>query len=231
MSSTSNKRSRGIRVLGLAFAVLLVLLCIAAFVAWRFQGTPDHWKREQARLADLSDAQQQATSQSFRNQFITLWGNPGDKTPATEADLFGHRQEIKVPYTELNTWIKAEGVAMLTEFGVKVPKSASALMVDSPGDDLLRVSFEILYKGAPQIISLSFDLSIASDGTLTSTLKQATAGKMPLPVGTAIDLSVSLGPDLGLPPNLATAVIVHKGMLTPGYRHLQTNLDGARLEG
>ena len=42
-----------------------------------------------------------------------------------------------------------------------------------------------------QVIALSFAVTIAEDGNLTSTLKQATAGKLPLPVGAAIDIVAS----------------------------------------
>ena len=192
MSGSSDKRSRGVRVLSLAFASLFILLAITAVILYLgFHGTPEHWSQEQSRIATLSDDQQQATSQSFRNRFITLWANPGDKTPVTEDDLFGHRQAIEVPFNDLNTWIKAEGVELLSEIGIKVPKSAASAMVDSPGDGLIRVSVQVTIERVPQIITLSFAVNIAEDGTLTSTLKHATAGKLPLPVDTAISLVAS----------------------------------------
>lgn len=192
MSSTSDKRSRGVRVLGLAFAALFVLLAIAGLIAYLgFHGTPQHWQQEQARLAGLSAEQLNASSESFRNEFMTQWGNPGDKTPTTEADLFGQRQDIRVPFDDLNTWIKAEGSKLLQEIDKRLPNVAPSAMVDTPGDGLLRFSFEVMVKKKPQIITMSFDMSIAQDGALISTLKQATAGKLPLPVDTAISLVAS----------------------------------------
>lgn len=196
MSSTTTKRSRGVRVLGLSFAALFVLLCVAALLIYLgFQGRPSHWESEQTRLAGVSDAQREAISESLRNRLMTQWSDPGDQSPMTEADLFGHRRNIEMPYAELNTWIQTEGIELLAEVGVKIPDSASSAMVDSPGDGLLRISFEVKTKDIEQIIAMSFDVAIADDGTLTSTLKQATAGRLPLPVDTAIDLVASQADD------------------------------------
>lgn len=192
MSSTIKKRSRGVRILGLSFAAVLGLLCVAALVIYlAFQGRPSHWQSEQSRLAGVSEAQREAISESLRNRLMTQWSDPGDQSPVTEADLFGHRRHIEVPYAELNTWIQSEGIKLLAEVGIKIPDSAQSAMVDSPGDGLLRISFEVKTKDVDQVISMSFDVTIADDGTLTSTLEQATAGRLPLPVDTAIDLVAS----------------------------------------
>ena len=192
MSSTAAKRSRGVRVLGLAFAALFVLLCVVALIVYLgWHGKPAHWQEEQARLAGVTDTQREAISTSLRNRLLKQWSDPGEKTPVTEADLFGHRNVIEIPYDELNTWIQTEGLELLAEIDVEVPESATTAMIDSPGDGLLRISFEVAVDQVQQVIALSFAVTIAKDGTLTSTLKQATAGKLPLPVGTAIDIVAS----------------------------------------
>lgn len=196
MSSTADKRSRGVRVLGLAFAALFVLLCgVALIVYLGVHGKPAHWEEEQARRAAVPDAQREVISTSLRNRLLKQWSDPGEKTPLTEADLFGHRRVIEIPYDELNTWIHTEGLSLLAEIDVEVPDSATTAMVDSPGDGLLRISFEVALENARQVIALSFSITIAEDGTLTSTLKQATAGKLPLPVDTAIDIVASQADD------------------------------------
>ncbi|MEO0477623.1 MAG: hypothetical protein AAF085_16890 [Planctomycetota bacterium] len=130
-------------------------------------------------------------SESLRNRLLKQWSDPGEKTPVTEADLFGHRRTIAIPYDELNTWVQAEGITLLEEVGVSIPDGATTAMIDSPGGGLLRISFEVSVDGVEQVIALSFAVTIAKDGTLTSTLEQATAGRLPLPVGTAIDLIAS----------------------------------------
>lgn len=192
MSSTEANRSRGVRVLGLAFAALFVLLCLAALLVYLgFHGRPAHWDNEQQRLANLTNDQRQAISESLRNQLLTQWSDAGEKTPLTEADLFGHRRTITIPYADLNTWIQTEGIDLLAEVGIEIPDSAPTAMIDSPGDGLLRISFEVTTQDVNQVIALSFAVTIADDGTLTSTLKQATAGRLPLPVATAMDLIAS----------------------------------------
>ncbi len=196
MSSTAAKRSRGVRVLGLAFAALFVLLCLAALLVYlSFHGRPAHWDNEQQRLAAMPDAQRQAVSESLRNQLLTQWSDPGEKTPLTEADLFGQRKTITIPYADLNTWIQTEGIELLAEVGIKIPDSAPSAMIDSPGDGLLRISFEIKTQDIDQVIALSFAVTVAENGTLTSTLKQATAGRLPLPVATATQIVASQAKD------------------------------------
>ena len=202
MSSTVAKRSRWVRVLGLSFAALFVLLCLAALLIYlSFHSRPAHWDNEQSRLAAQTDAQRQAISESLRNKLLTQWSDPGEKTPQTEADLFGHRRTITIPYADLNTWIQVEGIALLAEVGIEIPDDAPTAMIDSPGNGLLRISFEIKTEDIDQVIALSFAVTIADDGTLTSTLKQATAGRLPLPVATAIQV-VASQTDEGVLPDL-----------------------------
>ena len=192
MSETAAKRSRGVRVLGMSFAALFVLLCgIALVVHLGWNRRPAHWEQERQRFAELSDAQREAVSESLRNRLLKQWSDPGEKTPVTEADLFGHHREIEIPYDELNTWVQAEGVGLLEEVGVNIPKEATTAMIDSPGSGLLRISFEVTIDGVKQVVALSFAMTIADNGILTSTLEQATAGRLPLPVNTAIDIVAS----------------------------------------
>jgi hypothetical protein len=190
--SMSSDRSRGVRVLSLAFASLFVLLClIAVLIYLGWHGKPAHWEAEQTRLAAVSQAERQAVSESFQNRFLTKWSDPGEATPVTEDDLFGQRAEITVPFDELNTWIQSEGLSLLEELGVEMPATAPTLMIDSPGDGLLRISFEIVAENVQQVVTLSFLIAIDADGTITSTLKRATAGRLPLPTDTAIEIIAS----------------------------------------
>jgi hypothetical protein len=196
MSSTAANRSRGVRVLGLLFAALFVLLCVAALIAYLgFQGKPEHWEAEQNRIAELPEANRLSMSESLRNRLLRQWSDPGEKTPVTEVDLFGHRQRIEIQFDELNTWIKTEGLELLEAIEIQVPESATTAMVDSPGGGLLRISFEVTTEDIRQVITLSFAITVAEDGTLTSTLKQASAGKLPLPVSTAISIIASQADD------------------------------------
>lgn len=190
---TAAKRSRGRRVLGLVFALLLVLLCLLGLlVGLGWHGRPAHWDHEQARLAALPNEQRQAISESLRNRLLKQWSDFGNALPTTPDELFGHERTIEIPFDDLNTWIQIEGIDLLTKIGVEVPKTATTAMIDSPGGGLLRISFEITDQGLEQVVTLSFAVTIdEQDGTLTSTLKQATAGKLPLPVTTAIGIIAS----------------------------------------
>lgn len=191
-SETAAKRSRGVRVLGLGFALLFVVLCLAGLVVYLgWHGRPAHWENEQTRLAELSDVQRQAISESLRNRLLKQWSDFGDKLPTSPEELFGHERQIEIPFEELNTWIQTEGLELLAEVDIKVPETATTAMIDSPGDGLLRISFEVTAQGVVQVVTLSFAVSIENDGTLTSTLKEATAGKLPLPVNTAIEIVAS----------------------------------------
>lgn len=192
MSGTTVQRRRGVKVLTAVFCGLFVVLCVVALLVYLgFHSRPSHWDIEQTRLAQLPDAQRKVISASLRNRLMTQWSDPGDKTPITEDDLFGHRNTIAIPYADLNTWIMAEGIDLLAEIGVTIPPQAKSAMIDSPGNGLLRISFEIKAEDIDQVVALSFAVSIADDGTLTSTLRHAAAGRLPLPVATAIDLVAS----------------------------------------
>lgn len=188
MSSAAAKRSRGVRVLGLGFALLFVLLCVAALIAYRWQGTPTHWTEQQERIAALTGQEREAISVSMRNRLLTAWSDAGEKTPTRPEDLYGHRAAITIAYDELNIWIAEEGISLLEEVGVKMPKSVKSAMVDSPGQGHLRISFDFDTGTAQQIVALSFDIRVVPDGTVTSTLQSATVGRLPLPTQSAIDL-------------------------------------------
>lgn len=196
MSTTAAKRSRGVRVLGLGFAALFALLCVIALLVYLgWHGKPAHWDTEQDRIASLPQAQRLAISESLRNRLLTEWSGSGDQNPFNGSDPFGQQTKITIPFDELNTWIQTEGLDLLEGIDIQVPDSAPSAMIDSPGDGLLRISFEVTTDDIQQVIALSFAVTIAKDGTLTSTLEQASAGRLPLPVGTAIDLVASQAKD------------------------------------
>ncbi|MGB0768962.1 MAG: hypothetical protein ACPGYV_14785, partial [Phycisphaeraceae bacterium] len=102
--------------------------------------------------------------------------------------LFGHRKTIEIPYDDLNVWIANEGTQLLEEIGVDLPRSVKGAMVDAPRDGVVRISFEIDGRNSEQVLTLSFAIAVGDDGTVTSELVGATAGRMPLPTQTAIDL-------------------------------------------
>jgi|GEM_PF-2361643 len=198
-SESAAKRSRGVRVLGLAFAGVFVLLCIAALIGYLgWQGKPAYWTQQQERINAMSTQQREAVSESLRNRLLTEWSDPGEKTPVTQDDLFGHRNTIEIAYEDLNVWIAEEGTMLLEDVGIKMPKSVKGAMVDSPGDGLLRISCDIKKGEMKQVIAMSFAIEVSSHGTVVSQLKDATAGRLPLPTKTAIDLVASRADEKGI---------------------------------
>ena len=58
---------------------------------------------------------------------------------------------------------------------------------------LLRLSCEVNSPEVDQVVALTFDIAVSDDGTVTSTLKDATAGRLPLPTETAVGLLAEQG--------------------------------------
>ena len=195
MSAEKDKqRSRGVRVLGLAFGVLFLVLAIAAVVIYfGWNARPEHWTQMQQRLAAMSEQERQAVSVSLRNRVMTEWSDAGTGPIRNAQDLFGHKRTITLPYDELNVWLAQEGAGLLADIGVELPPAVKAAMVDSPGEGLLRVSCDYDDGKVQQIIALTFKINIKADGTVTSTLEDAVAGTLPLPTQTAIDLVAGHG--------------------------------------
>lgn len=197
--ASASKRKRGVRVLGLSFLTLFIGLCLSAVIAYFvYNGRPGYWQQQQARIDAMSQTERQAVSESLHARVANGWTAADNDWPATEADLYGHRSTIEIPYEDLNVWLAEEGIGLLTQIGIKLPKSVKAAMVDSAGDGLLRISCDIERKQRRQIIALTFEVKVSDDGQITSTLKGATAGRLPMPTKVATDLIAQRGDGEGL---------------------------------
>lgn len=187
-SSPPSKRS-GVRVLGIAFLIVFLLLAgVALVVYFGWSGRPAYWNQQQERIAAMTPTQREAISTSFRNRLLTQWSDPGQGAVNTADDLFGRQSTIEIPYEDLNIWMAQEGVEMLSEIGINLPSSVKGAMVDTPGNGLLRITCDFNNGQVQQLVALSFDIKVSKDGTVSSTLQEATAGKLPLPTETAIDM-------------------------------------------
>lgn len=193
----ADKRRSGVRVLGIGFLVIFLLLSGAALIAYfGWQGKPAYWKAQQERIAMLSSQERADRSEALVNTLLHQWSEgPADAT--TIDQLIGHRTTLEIPYEELNVWLAEEGIGLMEQVGVKMPKMVKGAMVDSPGGGLLRVSCDLDNGQMQQVVALTFDIAVADDGTVTSKLKEATAGRLPLPTETAIDLIAKRGDKQG----------------------------------
>lgn len=181
-------RRRGVRILGFVFLALFLLLgglVLTAHLGLR--GQPAHFQEQQSRIAAMPAEQRAAVSTSLRNRVTTQWSE-GPDNATTVDELLGQRTSLEIPYEELNIWIAEEGIGLLEEVGVKLPRSVRAAMVDATDDGLLRISCDIKTRKTEQIVSLAFDIKVADDGIITSRLEEASAGRLPIPAETALDL-------------------------------------------
>ncbi len=181
------QRRRGVRVLGIVFVVILVVLLGVALVMSRMVGTPAYWTEQQERIAALSEDEKKVISHNLRNRLATEWSDAGPEVPTTAADLYGHRRTIEIPYDDFNVWLAAEGIDLLAEVGVRLPSAVQAAMVDSAGGGLLRITCDLQSGDIQQVVALVFEIDVGEDGTVTSRLAGATAGRLPMPTEVAID--------------------------------------------
>lgn len=185
----ASSRQRGVRVLGLGFAGLLALLIVGVLVAYyALDGEPEHWTQQRERINALSETQRKTISQNMRNRLLTEWNGIGSEIPTTEEEMFGQRRTLEIPYEDLNVWLAEEGIDLLGEVGIKMPSWVKAAMVDSPGDGLLRISCEVDKDKVQQVVTLTFSIKVREDHKVVSKLEGATAGVLPIPTQTAIDL-------------------------------------------
>lgn len=185
--------SPGVRVLGRAFLVLFVLLCIAALVGYfGWSGRPAHWADQQARIQAMPQPQREQVSEALMNRLLNQWSQSPPNATTIE-ELIGQRNTLEIPFEELNIWLAEEGIELLTEVDIKMPRSVKGAMIDSPGDGLLRITCDLDNGKIQQVVSMSFDIAVAEDGTVTSTLQSAAAGRLPLPTQAAVDLIAQRG--------------------------------------
>lgn len=180
-------RKRGVRILGFGFLGLFILLCIAALAGYFYSGTPGYWTAQQGRIQAMTKQQREAVSTSLRNRLLTEWSDPGEAEIRRTEDLFGRRRTLEIPYEELNVWLAEEGIDLLAEVGIRMPRSVKAAMVDSAGNGRLRISCDLERGDVKQVVALTFDITVSDDGTVVSKLAGATAGRLPMPTQLAVD--------------------------------------------
>lgn len=181
-------RRSGVRILGFAFVGLFVLLCIGALVAYLgLSGKPDHWNAQQQRIAGMNPQEREAISEAMLHHVLDKWSE-GPKHATSIEDLIGQRTTLTIPYEDLNIWLAEEGISLLEEVGIRMPRSVKGTMVDSAGNGLLRISCDVKSRRIQQVVALTFDIKVANDGTIQSRLVSASAGLLPLPRESAVDL-------------------------------------------
>jgi len=178
----------GVRVLGTAFVLLFVLICLAALAGYfGYHTRPSHWTQQRERIERMAPAERAAVSEALMNRLLDEWSaGPADATRLDK--LIGQRTAMRIAYEELNVWLAEEGIGLLSYLDLRLPKAVKGAMVDSPGGGLLRLSCDIETKSFAQVVTLTFNIAVADDGTVTSELVRASAGRLPLPTQTAIDL-------------------------------------------
>ena len=181
-------RRRGVRILGVVFlAVFVLVAALGLTVYFGLNVTPDYRAQQQARIDALSDREREAISVSLRNRLLTEWSDPGEAAIEKAEDMFGRRRTLEIPYEQLNVWLAEEGIDLLAEVGVELPRAVKGAMVDSPGGGLLRVSCDLERGGTRQVVALVFDIAVDDDGIVTSRLDGASAGRLPIPAQMAVD--------------------------------------------
>lgn len=197
--ASAAKRKRGVRVLGLGFLALFIALCVAAVIAYAvYNGRPGYWDQQRDRIEAMSQQDRRSISDNLENDVATGWSDADNDFPASEQDLYDHRSDIEIPYEDLNIWLAERGVALLGDLGIKLPSYVKSAMVDSPGDELLRISCDIQRGKRMQIVSLTFAIEVTEDGQVVSTLEGARAGRLPMPTRVAADLIAQRGDSGGI---------------------------------
>jgi hypothetical protein len=197
-ASTASRR-RGVRVLGLGFGTLFVVLCVAAVLSYfGMHGVPSYYTDQLDRIRAMSDQEREAISKNFEADIANGWTDAGPNMPTREEELYGHRRTIEIPYEDLNVWLAEEGSDMLAQIGIRLPKSVKGAMVDSAGEGYLRISCDVQRGKRRQVVSMTFAVAVSEDGIVTSTLEGARAGRLPVPTAVARDMIAQRGDSGGL---------------------------------
>jgi len=185
-------RLRRAHVLGAgALSVLLFLSIFGLYTYFSLRSAPAYWNAQQRRITELPHEERNNISQSLRNQLLTQWSS-GPSNPTSADDLIGHRATLLIPFEELNIWLSEEGIGLLSGVGVQLPMGVKAAMVDNAGPGQLRVTCDLINGKIRQVVSLTFEITINEDATVSSRLVNASAGRIALPTQTAIDLMAGL---------------------------------------
>lgn len=198
MGDKKPARPRGKRLLRTAYLLVFVLVSVIAVAGFfAYHRAPSHWTQQQQRIEGLSVQQREQISELLFNRATTQWSKaPPEAT--TVDDLIGHRSSLEIKYEELNVWLAEQGIALLSDVGVASPRSVRGVMIDSPGDGLLRISCDIKTNTIEQVIGLTFDIDVQDDGAVVSKLTSASVGLLPLPTEQAIGMIAKRENEAGL---------------------------------
>lgn len=208
---------RWIKRLGIAaLIVVVVIAAIAGYSYQRARAVPERWKKEQDRIATMAPSKQLAVAESLRNRLINEWtaAEPSAEFRETDSDSpIGQRRRFAIPYDELNVWLHVEGRSLLEGLGITLPGQVQHAMVSGTADGNLVFAIEDgAGSGGGRIYTMTFDIDIAKDGTLTSTLLSAQAGKLDIPAEAAAQLLAATGTNSSSGGNLLGDLLTGKAV-------------------
>ncbi|MEM1354200.1 MAG: hypothetical protein AAGC44_10780 [Planctomycetota bacterium] len=183
-------------------ALVLVAVLITGYLYQRAGAAPEMWTKERSRISAMAPSQQQTVTERLRNRLINEWtaAEPSSEFIKTDSgSIFGQRRRFAIPYNELNVWLHVEGRALLENLGITLPARVQHAMVSGTADGNLVFAVEDDPGSGGRVYTLTFKIDIADDGTVTSRLISAEAGRLSLPPETAARLlasSNSTSPDV-----------------------------------
>ncbi len=199
---------------GIAVLVVLVLVGVGGFVAWRMaQSEPESWKQTQRMLESRSESDleriasntqnrlftaiknPQAVPDSARPQAVSLGDNPAASTAAElpEASLpspppGAHR--IVVGVDEVNVWLHVGGLRkLLAHVGSdedQWPPQVRGVVLATDGGTP-RVMLEYDDGDYRQLITVGVNLQLNPDGTASLSLDSVYLGKLRTPASTLLN--------------------------------------------
>ena len=194
-STPPSRGRRWIKRVGIAAAVvLLVVGAVAGYLYQRAHAAPEQWQSEQARIIAMAPSQQKAVAERLRNRLITEWGSAEPSAEFLDTDSgsdIGQRRRFAIPYDELNVWLHVEGRSLLQALGIVLPERVQHAMVQGTAEGNLVFAIEDDPgggSGGGRVYTMTFDIDVAEDGTITSTLVSAQAGRLSIPNDAATQL-------------------------------------------
>lgn len=200
-STPPSRGRRWVKPLGIAAAVvLLVVGAVAGYLYQRAHAAPEQWQKEQARITAMDASQKRAVAERLRNRLITEWGSAEPSAEFLDTDsgsAIGQRRRFAIPYDELNVWLHVEGRSLLQALGIVLPQRVQHAMVQGTAEGNLVFAIEDDPDGGSsggggggggRVYTMTFDIDVAEDGTITSTLVSARAGRLSIPKDAATQL-------------------------------------------
>lgn len=205
-------KRRWLKRLGIGAVIVGILLACAGLYAYnRSNAQPESWQQERERIARMGTTEKLDMAEGLRNWLLSEWSStePSEEFAQGNPDsLLGQRRRFAIPYDELNVWLDVEGRSLLEAVGIGLPERVRHVIVSGTPGGKLVLSFEDQPDGKGRVYALTFDIGVAQDGTVTSTLTGATAGRLPLPVDAAARLIRSTSPAAPAnSPNLLDALL------------------------